>query len=184
MKIYCEKCGEELSPYVDRKIISFSVGQLVCPKCQKKQSRYISQTDLQLFLCIAEVAYLLILLFTLFLYEITNFSLYTLLALIPLFALVLFSLSRAARIVYEKAPGKNTFKDYVFKEDPKHVNKGFYYRVIVFTALAMTILSNEDIKYYAAITLAITVGLSFLKYYLCLREEKINVKFKKVSKSN
>ena len=172
MKVYCDKCHEDLSGYVDKKIIGFSVGQLTCPKCQKKQNRYISQTDLQLFLGLSEIAYLIILLFTIFLYDYVKLSWWTLLALLPLFVLVIYSLTFIARYIYTKAPGKFAFKDHVFKEDELHIKKGFNYHIIVFTALAMTILSNEGIKYYAAITLAITVGLSFIKYFICLSQEK------------
>lgn len=172
MKTYCEKCHEDLTPYIDKKIIGFYPGKITCPKCQKQQSRYISQTDLLLFLILSEIVYLCVLLFTLFLYDKTNFSYWSLIILFPFLILVIFLMKYFARYIYSDAPFKKIFKDHAFKEDVKHINKGFNYRIIVFGALSMTILANEDIKYYAAITLAITIGLTFIRFLLCLREEK------------
>lgn len=172
MKVKCEKCGNDLSSYVDKKVIGFSVGRLTCPKCQKKQSRYISQTDLNLFLGLSEIVYLLVLLVTIILYDFTNLAYWTLLALLPLLAITIASMVQIARFVYIKAPFKEGFKNFVFNENEKQVNRWFAYRVIVFSCLAMTILSNESIKIYSEIALAITVGLCFFSFVRRLKKEK------------
>lgn len=178
MKIYCEKCGSDLSSYVDKKIISFSVGKLTCPNCKKKQSRYISSTDLNFFFGATELVYLFFLLITALIYDYTNLSYYTLLVLIIPFFLLLLCIINISRYVYIKAPFKNEFKHIEFVENEKDITKWFSYRAIVFGALSMCVLSNEDIKYYAIITLAITLILTIIKFISRLNYEKKIAKHK------
>ena len=60
MKVYCDKCNEEISSDIDVKFDKLQIGYFVCPKCHKENKRYISETDLLLYLGLSELFYLIL----------------------------------------------------------------------------------------------------------------------------
>ena len=52
MKIYCEKCRQEISSECNKQIENYKVGKVICPHCHYEQKRYLSEADILFLLAV------------------------------------------------------------------------------------------------------------------------------------
>ena len=178
MQIKCEKCGNNLSIYVDKKMMQFYIGKITCPKCMKQQSRYISESDLFLYLLLSEVSYLILCAITLLIYNLLNKSLYALFVLVPLLLVNLYLIKIIGRNIYTYAYGKSDFKDHVFCEDSKLVKKSINYRVVIFFTVSVSLLTLNVDNLYTLLFIGLSVIETLFRYLKSLNEEKKAIKYK------
>ena len=69
MKIYCEKCRQEISSECNKQIENYKVGKVICPHCHYEQKRYLSEADILLYFGISEVLYVLLSLISVFVFR-------------------------------------------------------------------------------------------------------------------
>jgi len=172
MEIKCEKCGNDLSVYADKKMMEFYVGKITCPKCMKQQSRYVSESDLLLYLLLSEGSYLILCGVTLLIYNLLNQSLFALFILVPLLLVNLFIQKLIGRNVYYHAYGKKDFKDFVFNENSQLVKKSINYRVIIFFTVSVALLTLNVNNLYTLLFIALSVIETFFRYLKSLNNER------------
>lgn len=172
MKVYCEKCHEDLSPLVDRKFLEYANGKIVCPKCQKHQERYISESDLFLYLLIGEISYLILCGITVLLYLLFNKSSFVLLLLVPCLFLNFYILKECGRKIFVTGYPKINFKNYVFNEDSKAINTAVKYRVIIFFTISVSILTLSESKTYLLLYVGLSVIETFFRYLKSYKKER------------
>lgn len=172
MKIYCEKCKEEISLKVDMAFDNYNVGRVECDKCKKNQTRYISESDLLLYYGISEIIYVVISLVTNAMLTAQGFTAW-MVAIIAVILIVYFIVQKQiSRLIYTKAYFKESFKNYDFKEDSKAVNKSMRWQFVLFFAIAITFMFNDKFTTVFGILLVVSVILTFIKYYFALQKEK------------
>ncbi|MDO4940253.1 MAG: hypothetical protein Q4E33_01005 [Erysipelotrichaceae bacterium] len=172
MKIYCEQCKQEITGYVDKNIDDYKVGQVLCPNCNHKQSRYISESDLLLYFAISELFYLIISVVTMLMFTLAKSIVAMIAIAIPLLIIAYFIQREIMHRIYINAYGKEEFKNHIFKEDGESIRKTISWQYMLFFAIAITFVTMEDVRIWFGILCVIAVILSFLKYWLCLKKEK------------
>lgn len=172
MKITCEKCHKDISYECCRNIENYRVGRITCPECQHVQKRYISQADLLLYFGLSEAAYVMLTFVTIFVYR--RFGIGIIFALIMIMLLLLFFfLSKMMEMqIYEKAFFKEDIKNKVFDEDIKAIQRDFTWQFMLFFALTISYLTIEEGKIFFGIAMPLAVIMSFVKFFLQVRNEK------------
>ena len=176
MEIKCEKCNEDLLSLIDRQFMSYTVGKIVCPKCQKKQARYISESDLTLFLIASEVLYLILCSITVALYYMGNQSKWLTLLLLPLLIIYIFTLKIVARKIYLNSYNKKEYYDIDLNDDPKKVKKGINFRMLIFYCVSTTFLSIGSLQTYSILFIILSIGEAIIAYNRCLHQEKLKAR--------
>lgn len=172
MKIYCERCHNDISKDVDFALEKYEVGRIKCEKCGYIQNRYISETDLQLYAGVSELLYTILTAIAVLLYQYMGMKLW----LIPLFILLLvgafFFVKNASRFIYQKAPGKKKTANKQFKEDAVKVKKSINTQYTIFFLLAFGALLWETYRIECLGGMGIIAIASLAKYYICTSNEK------------
>lgn len=172
MKIYCENCKKNISGYVERNIDEYRVGYVICPYCKQKQKRYISESDLLLYFAISELFYLVLSIITIILLNLAN-GIWMMLAIcIPLLIIGFIIQRQIIHKIYLNAYGKKEYANIDLKEDGPAIIKSISWQYMLFFALAITFITVSEAKIFFGIMCVISVCLSFLKYYLCIKKEK------------
>lgn len=172
MKLYCEQCKKEITGYVNKNIDDYNVGQVLCPNCKHKQSRYISESDLLLYFAISELFYLIISIITMLMFKFAHSVLAMIAIAVPLLIVAYFVQREIIHRIYTNAYGKEDFKNHVFKEDGESIRKSISWQYMLFFAVAITFVTMEDVRIWFGILSVLAVILSFVKYKLCLKREK------------
>lgn len=175
MKLYCEQCKKEITGYVDKNIDDYRVGQVVCPNCNHKQLRYISESDLLLYFAISELFYLIISVVTMLMFELANSIIAMIAIAVPLLIIAYFIQRDIIHKIYINAYGKQEFKNHIFKEDNETIRKSISWQYMLFFAVAITFVTMEDVRIWFGILSVLAVILSFVKYKLCLKKEKLQL---------
>lgn len=183
MKVYCSKCNEDISALVDRKFLDYANDKVVCPKCQKHQDRYISESDLFLYLLFSEVSYLVLCGITVFFYLLFNKSMFVLLLLVPFLFLNVFALREFGRKIYVTGFPKKAFKDYSFKEDAKAIKTGIKYRALIFFTISVSLLTLQVNKLYLLLYITLSVLETFFRYLKAYKKERV-IALSKMNHSN
>lgn len=172
MKIYCEKCKQDISKIVDTNIESYSSGRLRCPHCSKQQQRYISEADLMMYFTISCLFYIIAAYVIAEAFVIVGLSWY----LIPIILLLLigcyFIQKYISRYVYEKAPGKTKWKNIPVSEDEKSITKRMRYQQAIFTCLIILLgTGTGEIWMFAVVALIFTI-VCLIKTISLIKKEK------------
>ena len=172
MKIYCDKCGENISPDIDVNFDKMYVGHIICPKCHKENKRYISETDLLLYLGLSETFYLFLSIITMFIFRGYK-QLYIMIPLLlVIFILAFIGQKQIDRLVYIKAYLKQDIKDKELIEDKDKISRSLIWQSMLFLALAITFVTSEEFSIFFLIVSVLAIILTFVKFYLSLRKEK------------
>ena len=158
--------------------MAFEVGNIICPKCQKKQSRYISESDLTLYLIFSELFYLVMCSLTVLAYIISNQSRWTIVILVPFLIIYLYSLKLISRKIYTNGFFKKDFMDYDFNNDQKAIKKAINFRTVVFYFFSTTLLSIGGMEKYSILFIVLSLLEVCLRYYNVLKQEKAKARFK------
>ena len=183
MKVYCSKCNEDISALVDRKFLDYANDKVICPKCQKHQDRYISESDLFLYLLISETSYLLLCGITIFFFNLFNKSNFVLLLLVPFLFLNLYIMRECGRRIFVTGFPKKEFKNVVFREDAKAIKTGIKYRAIIFFTISVSLLTLTENKLYLLLYVAISVLETFVRYFKAYKKERA-IALSKMNHSN
>ena len=172
VKIYCEKCHEEITGQVNKNIENYTVGNIVCSKCQHHQKRYISEADLLLYFGINEALYMVFTFLSVFILK--KFGLRIAECAIVLILLILFCFlaKNISSNIYAKAYFKEDLKDRVFEEDAKAIQKNLSWQFVLFFVIAISYVTIDEGNIFFAFAMPIAVILTFIKFYLQLKNER------------
>ena len=172
MKIYCDKCHEDISEICIRNIENYVVGKTVCPKCRHEQKRYISEEDIQLYFGILEASYLILTVLSVVIFS--RFSI-SILSVLLLFLLLLLSWAGSrflASSIYRKGFFKKELMYKQFDEDQKSIQKNISWQFMMFFAIVISYLTLEEGKIFFTIAMPLAVALTFVKFFLQIRNER------------
>jgi len=172
MKIYCEHCKKDITLETDKMIDNYRVGQIVCPHCNKKQSRYISESDLLLYCGFSELFYLIMSALALYLLDFANNILKLVVIVLPLLIIGYLVQRYLIHSLYEKAYFKEEIKNKVIAENGEEIRKRMNWQNILFFALAITFVTMEENKIFFGIVCILAIILTFIKFILSLKKEK------------
>ena len=172
MKIYCEKCHEDITAVCSRQIDSYLTGRPVCPKCHQEQKRYISEADILLYFGISETFYVVLSFMMILIYRRFGFSYLSALLLMILLVLSWIGSRQLSSAIYRKAFFKEEVRNTVFKEDQKAIQKNIYWQFMLFFAIVITYLTIDEGKIFFGIAMPLAVIMTFLKFFLQVRNEK------------
>ena len=172
MKIYCEQCHEDITLGAERMISNYDVGNLICPKCNHKQKRYISESDILLSFGINEISYYLISIGIIYSFGYSKSIPLTIVIVLCLLLLAYFIQSITNRLIYTKAHFKKAYKDRKIMEDNKTIKKNMNWQFMLFIALSVMFITDTSQPNMFHLLSFACIGLTFVKYFLCLRKEK------------
>ncbi len=172
MKIYCEKCHQDISNECNRNIENYKVGKVVCPHCHHEQKRYISEADILLFFGVSEVFYILLSLAAVYIFGRFGVSTVSILILLVLLVISFFASKAFSSSIYEKAYFKSEVKYKVFNEDAQAIQKSISWQFILFFAITITFINVNEGKIFFAVAMPLAAALTFAKLYLQLKYEK------------
>ncbi|MBR4469896.1 MAG: hypothetical protein IKS54_01085 [Erysipelotrichaceae bacterium] len=172
MKIYCDKCGEDISSQCNRAIENYNVGRIVCGKCHHEQKRYISEADLLLYFGISEVMYILLSLLSVFIFKRFGISIPTIIILFALFILSYFISKEVSSSIYQKAYFKNEIRNKNFEEDEKAIQRNMSWQFMLFFAITITYITMDEGKLFFGIAMPLAALFTFIKLFLQLKYEK------------
>lgn len=171
MKIYCSKCNSDISKIVDSHFDAHQVGYPICPNCKTTQKRYISESDLLLYLFFIELLYSIVTLITGYAYE--YFSKYFWLVEIA-FAILIgayFFQKFISKYIYTKTPFKVTFADKAIEENSAQVRKNINIQFSLFIVLAFGSVIASSYRLELLFLLFSDVIITLLRYILSIRRE-------------
>ena len=175
MKVYCEKCHEDISIVCSRQIDSYLTGRAICPKCHQEQKRYISEADILLYFGVSEAFYVLLSFIMVSVFARYGLTYVSIAMLMALFLLSWIASRWLSIAIYQKAFFKKDLKNTVFQEDQKAIQRNISWQFMMFFAIVITYLTIDEGKVFFAIAMPLAVLMTFLKFFLQIRNEK-NIK--------
>jgi len=172
MKIYCEHCKKDITLETDKMIDNYKIGQIVCPHCNKKQARYISESDLLLYCALSEVFYLIMSILAMLLLTLANNMIIMLVIVIPLLVIGYIVQRDLIHKLYVNAYFKEELKNNVLNENGEEIKKRMSWQNILFFAIAITFVTMEGNKIFFGVMCVLSIILTFIKFKLCLDKEK------------
>ena len=172
MKIYCDKCHEDITAECNKNIENYKVGKVICPKCHYEQKRYISEADILLFFGLSEVSYIIFSLLSVLIFSKMGVNIYSILISISLLVLSYFISKQFSSGIYEKAYFKQDLKYKTFDEDEKAIQRNLNWQFLLFFAITITFITMDEGKIFFGIAMPLAAALSFLKFYLQLQNER------------
>lgn len=180
MKIQCEKCHQQLNKAIAKSFEEYQVGFVQCPECNKKNTRYISESDLLMYFACSATLYTLAVLII--------YGLFTLLPMIGgwmllvLFALLftaMYFLSKSlSYYIYVAAPFKKGWQNKKLDENAEEIAKRMKLQFVLFLLVALMFGTQTNLIVYCVILLISFIVLVGIKIRLSLRNEKreLNIK--------
>ena len=144
MKIYCEKCRQEISSECNKQIENYKVGKVICPHCHYEQKRYLSEADILLYFGISEVLYVLLSLISVFVFKKLGVSAVSIGLLFVLLVASYFVSKLISSSIYEKAYFKAEWKNKEFEEDQSAIQRNISWQFMRFFAITITFLTMEE----------------------------------------
>lgn len=172
MKIYCDKCHEDITAACNTNIENYLVGRVVCPKCHHEQKRYVSEADILLYFGILEVSYLCLTFLMVLVFNNFGISVVSVVILLLLLLLSWAGSGLLASSIYQKAFFKKEVMFTVFEEDRKAIQKNISWQFMMFFAIVITYLTVSEGKLFFGIAMPLAVALTFIKFFLQIRNEK------------
>ena len=171
MKIYCDKCHEDVSSDVDVVFDKLQVGHFICPKCHKENRRYVSETDLLLYLGLSELFYLFISIITKIVMDKFRLSYVTAIAIIAILVIGFIVQKQIDRYVYENAYFKKDRKYKEREEDKDQISRSLVWQSMLFLALTISYITLEEVNVFFLLVSVAAIILTFVKFYLSLKNE-------------
>ena len=171
MKIYCDKCHEDVSSDVDIVFDKLQVGHFICPKCHKENRRYVSETDLLLYLGLSELFYLFISIITKIVMDKFRLSYVTAIAVIAILVIGFIVQKQIDRYVYENAYFKKDRKYKEREEDKDQISRSLVWQSMLFLALTISYITLEEVNVFFLLVSVAAIILTFVKFYLSLKNE-------------
>lgn len=181
LKVLCEKCNKDMNKAVAEAFETYQVGKVKCKTCSKRNTRYISESDLLIYFACSCILYTLAVIAIYFLFNLmTTISPFIIYGIIILLFIGMYFLTKTiCYYIYEKAPFKSQWKTFEFKEDVEGIKKRLKWQFILFLLVALMFGSQPDLINYAFLLLITFTILIIIKVYLSLRNERNTVESKK-----
>ena len=171
MKIFCDKCGKEITNVVNKTFEENKVGNITCPHCGSKQKRYISETDLLVYLVYQESIYFVLTFVTSQIFMHYKITIPLIILLIILFILAILTTSIFKSNIYLKGYLK---KDKMFKaqtEDQEKIARSIRWQFLMFFALAITFFTTTSVYWYFVAMSVIAIGITLVKAIYSAKNE-------------
>lgn len=173
-KIYCEKCQKDITSTVSRTFEENKVGNISCPHCGTKQKRYLSETDLLIYLSYQEIVYFILSFVTSLLLRQLSITWITIVFLIAMFILSIFITQHFKTKIYTEGLIK---KETMYKsqvEEADRISRSIRWQFFMFFALVITFFT-ETIAYWFFVGASIVVIIiTVVKAFLSAKKEKEN----------
>ena len=156
----------------NRSIENYHIGRIVCPHCHHEQKRYISEADILLFFGVSEAAYVALSFLAAFLFRKWGISWLTGAILLLFLVAAYFGSKCLSTGIYNNAYFKSELKNKVFEEDSQAIQKNISWQFMLFFAITFSYLTLEEGKLFFGIAMPLCVILTFLKFFLQIRNEK------------
>ena len=172
MKIICPKCNSDISGACFKKIETFEVGKVICPDCNYKQKRYISQSDLLLYFAANEFIYMLLSYFVFYIMNKFKINVYTIIALLLTFVVYYLASKYIIYLIYDKPIYKEEIKYKTFDEDELAIKRYFNWQFMLFFVICFSYLTLPEARVFFAFAMPLAVIFTLIKFYLQLKNEK------------
>lgn len=169
MEAKCEKCNKNIKSEINTSFDTYKIGNIVCPYCHTKQSRYVSEADLLLYLLIVEIIYTIITVFVGYAFD--NFNI--ILVICAGISLIggLYLQRRILMNIYLNPPYKKTIANVTLNEDANKIRKGLNIQFSIFIVLAFVSIVYAEHRLDIIWLLIVDVIISLLRYILAIRKE-------------
>ena len=171
--IGCTFCKHDLKNDVYKAFDNYTVGRIKCSNCSNVQKRYLSEADMMLYFHICCVLYLLTIYasYSLLVY-IQVQTLWIVLGILVLFAGIYLLTHVMCRWIYDKAPFKEEWKDFVLKEDRTAIQKRMRWQFIVLIVIGYFFGTQPAYTLFFYIMIIAFIIICVIKLRLILRNEK------------
>lgn len=181
MKVKCEKCKQNMNKSIASAFEEYHVGYIQCDECKKKNSRYISESDLLMYFACSASLYTVAVIAIHFLFNLMStlgaWVIYGI--FIFLFAGMYFLTKYISYYIYIMAPFKKGWQDKKLDEDAPGIAKRMKWQFIMFLLVALMFGSQPTLIMYCFILLIAFIILIGIKVKLCLRNERNQLATKK-----
>lgn len=176
MRIKCEKCGKDISIYVDQSFEQFTIGRIVCPNCNKKQGRWLTHFDLMMYLGISCLFYIAVAYIFMNAMNILGLKWYVVVAILILYIILYIILKTIDRSIYQKAPFKNSWMNKEIYEDASKVKKTMRFEFTAYLVIVIMIGTGNYSPWLFALLSLLFGVMIFIKSYFLLKNEKTSTK--------
>ena len=176
MKIICDKCGKDISIYVDQNFEQFTIGRIVCPECKKRQSRWLTQFDLMLYLGISSMFYIIIAYLLMNALNWFGFKWYVIVAMLGLYVILYIILKLIDRSIYLKAPFKKEWMNKEIYEDANKVKKTMRVQFAAYVAIVIMMGTGTYSPMTFAFISMVFASTVLIKSCFLLKNEKTSTK--------
>lgn len=178
MKIYCEKCHSEISNTIDTRFEQYKVGHIICPHCNHKQARYISEADLMLFLGVNCIFYMFASYGVITLMTTIGFNFYLIPAIIAAYIIIYIIQKTISKSIYKNAYFKKEIKNVDIIEDANAITKKMRVQFAAFIFIIIMFgTGTNDMRLYLLLSLVFSIVI-FIKVYLLIKNEKATATIK------
>lgn len=169
MKIYCEKCHEDISADVDKRFEQFEIGNVICSKCHEKQRRYLSEADLLFYFGISSIFYLILFIILSQLINYLGINALTIAIILSILVIAFFFQKNLSRSQYQKAYFKKKTRYTRFNEDKQTVAKSLKLQFMAFIVIALMFGTNPEMTLPFILFSLTFVFIIFLKLFLLIK---------------
>lgn len=169
MKIFCEKCHEDISADVDKHFEQFEIGQVICSKCHEKQRRYLSEADLLFYFGVSSIFYLLLFIVLSQLLKQLGINALTIAIILVILAGAFFFQKDLSRRQYREAYFKKTTRYTRFNEDKQAVGKSLKLQFMAFIVIALMFGTNPELSLAFILFGLAFIFIIFLKLFLLIK---------------
>lgn len=172
MKIYCEKCKQEITKETSKQFENFEVGQVVCHNCKTKQKRYLSEADILLYFGMSTIIYVLTFVFIIMLYGFYSINISVVIGICLLFVIAYIALKYTTSMIYTKAYFKQDLKYKVMTENKDLIAKRMKWQLIMFMLIAFMFGSNPEYFPVFIVLIVAFLIIILIKFRLQVRNER------------
>ena len=176
MKIKCTQCQEDLSKQIRENFEQYEVGRIVCPKCRKKQERYISESELLMYFGISALSYVLLFTIIMILFEYLGTTPIAFIIIAGLFIIGYYFLKNVSLAIYKNAYFKKDLKNVVFKENKMVIQKRLRWQFIMFMLVALMFGTSSEYTVYFIVAISLFAIIVGIKVYLSIKNERQGLK--------
>lgn len=171
MKITCDKCGDNISYVVSRNFEENKIGNYVCDKCGYKQKRYISETDLLIYLAFQEIVYFILSFITSILFNTYKISVPIVLILLVMLTIAIVATNYFKSFIYNNAPLKKSTKYKAKNDNQDKIAKSIRWQFLMFFALVITFFTEVIAYWFFVFASLVVIITTIIKAILSAKNE-------------
>ena len=171
MKIHCEKCGADITTIVNQNLEKNKIGNYICEKCNQKQRRYISETDLLIYLSFQEIMYFVLSFITSIIFNTYKLTWYIAVFFLVMIIAAAYITANFKNYLYSKAPLKQKTMYKPQNEDETKIARSIRWQFYIFFVLIISFFT-EIIEYWLFIAVSlIVIASTIIKAILSAKKE-------------